>query len=244
MILATVWVAAFVLAPRLQRDRRPAENPPDRPRPFGYKMAWLAVRTQDAAQLVDILQLREVRAANWQTGLATVYDEALAETHVYVTPPVGNWTFVVGLPLPHPLGRNFLDKATPLLLELGGHFEEVQYYFSYPDVDFFAWARVIEGALVRAFAAGDTGVLWNKGRPTREERSLGLKLFELRGVRGRRGDSGGELLLHPTEDHVMRLAGLWGVDPTRIDARQGDFRLGYLGMAPVRWRPERIRRAA
>jgi hypothetical protein len=148
------------------------------------------------------------------------------------------------LPLPHPLGRNFLDKATPLLLELGGHFDEVQYYFCYPDIDFFAWARVSEGALVRAFAAGDTGVLWNKGRPTREEKSLGLKLFELRGMRGRRGDLGGELLLHPTEDHVMRLAGMWGVDPTRIDARQGDFRLGYLGMAPVRWRPERIRRAA
>ena len=76
------------------------------------------------------------------------------------------WTFVVGLPLPHPVGRGFVDKCTPMLVDLGGRFEEVQYFFSYPPIDYYAWARVKDGRLVRAFAVSDEGIVWNKGRAT------------------------------------------------------------------------------
>ena len=94
-------------------------------------------------------------------------------------------------------------------MQLGSRFPEVQYFFTYPLIDFFAWARIVEGKLVRGFAIGDQGILLNRGKPTREERRLGLKLFEMRGVKERTGDAGGELMLHPTEDHVMRLAQAW-----------------------------------
>lgn len=73
---------------------------------------------------------------------------------------------------------------------------------------------------------------------------MGLKLFELRGIQGRRGDAGGELLLYPTEDHVIGLAAEWSLDPTRVDARRAEPGLGYVGLAPQRWRPERVRKAA
>ena len=159
--------------------------------------------------------------------------------------PGHGWTFVVGLSLPHPVGRGFVDKCTPLLVDLGGRYAEVQYFFTYPPIDFYAWARVIDGRLVRAFAVGDEGIVWNKGRTSREERSLGLKLFELRGVRGRRGDAGGAIILHPTEDHVMRLAQRWSMDPTRLEpgavVTPG---LGAIALAPSSWRAERIRRTA
>jgi hypothetical protein len=244
MVFCTALLAGLVFAPRLQASGDARALVPDRPQAFGYKMAWLAIRTQDTARIADILRLREVASANWSAGLAAVYSEPRAETHIFVTPPVEGWTLVAGLALPHPLGRNFVDKATPLLLEVGGQFKDVQYYFSYPDIDFFAWARVTDGKLVRAFAIGDEGIIWNKGRSTREEQALGLKLFELRGVAQRRGDAGAELLLHPTEEHVVQLARSWSLDPTRLDARRGPARLGYLGRAPVRWRPERTRRAA
>ena len=177
-------------------------------------------------------------------GLGAVYSEELGETHVFVSPPVEGWTFVIGLPLPHPLGAAFHDKATPFLLELGGAFPDAQYYFSYPVIDFFAWARVVDGRLERAFAIGDEGIIWNKGKPSQIERTMGLRLFELRGIQGRRGDAGGELLLHPTEDHVIALAAQWGLDPTRLEARRSEPALGYVGLAPRRWRPERLRRAA
>jgi hypothetical protein len=163
---------------------------------------------------------------------------------VFVSPPVGDWTFVVGLPLPHPVGRGFIDKCTPLLVELGGHFPEVQYFFSYPPIDFYAWARVHDGGLTRAFAMTDEGIVWNKGRTTKEERGLRLKLFELRGVQGRKGDAGGEMILHPTEEHVMRLANRWSIDPTTLDGIAVDAGVGYVARAPASWRSERVRKVA
>ena len=164
---------------------------------------------------------------------------------MFVSPPVNGWTFVVGLPLPHPVGPNFVDTFTPLLEGLAARFIEVQYYLAYPVLDFFAWSRMIDGKLVRAFAIGDEGVVMNLGKTTKDERSLGLKLFELRGVKARRGDAGGAILLHPTEEHVMRLAGRWGIDPINIErAPKGDPAVGVIGLAPPQWRTERSRKAA
>ena len=182
--------------------------------------------------------------ANWESGLGTVYDDRLGDSHLFVSPPVEGWTFVVGLSLPAPVGDRFVDKAMPLIVRLATSFPDVQYFFSYPLIDFYAWARAVDGRLVRAFAIGENGVMWNQGRTTQQERSLGLRLFELRGVRGRRGDAGGELVLYPTETHVIELAAMWGIDPTRIDSRPVQPALGAVGIAPLAWRPERRRQAA
>lgn len=243
MIAITVAVAAYKLAPRLGDGRVIFSTEPDAPAAFGYDMAWLAVRSRDTEAVVSALALEEPERCNWNSGIGSVYDEQIGENHVYVSPPVNGWTFVVGLPLPHPSSSAFVDKCTPLLVSLGGRFVEVQYYFSYPPIDMFAWARMVDGRLLRAFAAGDEGVIWNKGKTSREERALGLKLFELRGVKGRRGDAGGEIILHPTEDHVMRLALRWSLDPTRLNTTSAPPGLGYIALAPAAWRPERLRQA-
>ncbi len=244
MIAITIAVAAYKLAPRLGDGRVVFGVEPDHPAAFGYDMAWLAVRTRDTEAVVSALTLQDPQRCNWNSGIGTVYDAGLGENHVYVSPPVNGWTFVVGLPLPHPSTSAFVDKCTPLLVSLGGRFVEVQYFFSYPPIDMFAWARMVDGRLLRAFAAGDEGVIWNKGKTSREERALGLKLFELRGVRGRRGDAGGEIILHPTEDHVMRLALRWSLDPTRLNTSSANPGLGYIAVAPAAWRPERLKPAS
>lgn len=244
MIIVTIALAAFVLAPRLAEGRIVYEQVPDRPPPFGPNMAWLAIRTRDTSRLVAALGLDQVYGANWSTGLGTVYNAELGETRLFVSPPVNGWTFVVGQSLPQPLGKSFLDKTTPLLLDLGRDFIEVQYFLSSPLIDHFAWARVIDGKLVRAFAIGDEGILWNKGKPGKEEKAMGLKLFELRGVRGRRGDAGNEIILYPTEEQVMYLASKWSIDPTRIGSVASEAALGWIGEAPSRWRSERTRKAA
>lgn len=244
LLLVTIAVAAFVLAPRMAEGRVIFDVTPDRPSPFGYKMSWLAIRTRDTARVIEVLDLVEPKPCNWRSGIGTIYDDHLGENHVFVSPPVNGWTFVVGLSLPYPVGRTFVDKCTPMLMDLGEQFIEVQYFFTYPLIDFFAWARIIDGKLVRAFAIGDEGVLWNKGKPCKDEKSLGLKLFELRGVRGRKGDAGGELILYPTEEHVMRLASRWSLDPTRLDAASAYSATGFICYAPVTWRPERMRKTA
>jgi hypothetical protein len=243
LVLLTV-AAAFYIAPRLGPRRVVFDAAPDRPCAFGYRMAWLAIRDAEPAAVVQALALQSCQAANWNSGIGTVYDTALGGSRVFVSPPVDGWTFVVGLSLPPPASAGLVDKAMPLLLGLSQRFGEVQYYYSYPLLDLFAWARVTDGAVQRAFAINDEGVLWKIGRPTREERALGLKLFELRGVRARKGDAGGEIILHPTEDHVIRLARKWSVDPTGLGLASSGAGLGWIGHAPASWNNERLRKTA
>lgn len=244
LVALTIAIIVFGLAPRMAEARVVYRVEPDPPSPFGYKMAWLALRTRNTERVLSVLGLAGAEPANWESGIGTVYDETLGEHRVFVSPPVDGWTFVVGLALPYPVGRTFHDKCTPLLLDTAEAFEEVQYFFTYPLIDFFAWARLVDGKLVRAFAIGDEGIVWNKGKATREEKALGLKLFELRGVRDRKGDAGGELILHPTEEHVMRLARQWSVDPIEIDRNWRQKGVGYIAPAPAHWRPERMRKTA
>jgi hypothetical protein len=245
LTVATVLAIVFVMAPRMAEGCVVFNAAPDRPCPFGYRMGWLAIRTRDTRGVVHALGLLRPEAVNWSGGIGSVYDHNLGESRVFVTPPVNGWTFVVGLGLPHPLGPAFVDKFTPFVADLGARFIEVQYFLAYPPLDLFAWARVIDGRVVRAFAVGDEGVILNVGKTTKDERSLGLKLFELRGVKGRKGDAGGALLLHPTEEHVMRLAGRWSIDPVNVEAApRGEPAVGFIGQIPASWRQERLRRAA
>ncbi len=242
MIVTTIAVAALVLAPRLAEGRTVYDAAPDTPRSFGYRMGWLAIRTRDTQGVIERLGLSEVEDANWDNGLGTVYSEDHAESHVFVSPPVNGWTFVVGLALPQPMGKAFAEKATPLLLDLGSQFIEVQYFLSFPALDYFAWARIIDGKLVRAYAITDEGPVWNKGKPGKEEKTLGIKLYEVRGVKQRKGDGGGELILYPTERHVMQMAAKWSLDPTRLEGIAVGTAHGYIARAPLQWRTERLRR--
>jgi hypothetical protein len=246
LVATTVSLAAYVLAPRTGSGRLIYAQTPDRPPPFGYNMTWLALRTRDTDRVVEALSLAHVEPANWSTGLGTVYSHDYGQGRIFVSPPVNGWIFVVGLSLPQPLGGAFAEKSMPLLVDLGATFIEVQYFSSCPDIDHFAWARIIDGQLVRAFAVGDQGQIWNKGKQTKEEKALGLKLFEVRGGgRGRgRSKAGDEPVIYPTEMHVMQLAAKWSLDPTRL-AEQGPLpAVGLVGIAPMRWRAERLRTAA
>lgn len=244
LTMVTVAIVAIRLAPTMAEGRLVFDHLPDRPHPFGYKMTWLAIRTRDTGAVLESLRLSETHVANWASGLGTIYDASYGEAYVFVSPPVNGWTLVASQALPNPTSRRFVDKSIPLMLELSNRFVEIQYFSSYPQIDFYAWARVIEGRLVRAFAINDEGVVWNKGRPSKEERAMGLKLIEVRGVRGRKGDTGDEIVLYPTETHIMQLAQKWSLDPTRLDPKQAEPGLGVIGLAPATWRPERLARAA
>lgn len=241
-IVLTISIAAFVLAPRLFEPRLVFDTKPDPPAAFGYRMSWIAIRSSDTARVAEVLEIEAVKAANWRTEIGTVYDERVGQGRVYLTPPVNGWTFVVGMALPQPLGGGFADKCTPMLLDLSGSFPDAQYYVCFPALDLFAWARVVDGKLVRAFAIGDEGVIWNKGRPTKEERGLGLRVGEVRGMKGRKSDVGPPIPIYPTEAQVMHLASCWSLDPTSLTGSKADPGIGYVCTAPQRWRPERLRR--
>ena len=88
------------------------------------------------------------------------------------------------------------------------------------------------------------GIIWNKGKTTRDERSIGLKFAEVRGVKNRKADVGETMPVYPTEAHVMHLASCWSFDPTSLEGSKADTGIGYICVTPPSWRPERMRRTA
>jgi hypothetical protein len=243
LVILTIVVAAVLLAPRLLPRRVTVDDAPDQPQPFGSEMSWLAVKTDDVQRLAAVLGL-EIRPANWNSGLGAIYDLELADAFVFITPPVGGWTIVAGVSLPLPAGGAFIDKTGPLLQRLGSQFAQVQYFATFPIIDFYAWARFENGRAVRAFAVGEAGVVWDAGDRTLEEQRLGLSMIEIRGIRNREGDIGGELQLHPTEGQVLSVADGWSINPMAIGSLAADAGVGWVAYAPQTWHAERLSVAA
>lgn len=244
LVCATIAIVAFVLQPKLGARRLVFAETPDAPKPFGYRMSWLAIKTTDTAAVLDAMALTVSKPANWNAGIGTVYDDRLSDDFVFVSPPVAGWTFVVGLPLPHPVGRTLVDKMTPLLHGLAQRFPDVQYFAAFPIIDFFGWTRFVKGRPLRAFVIGEDGVIWDRGRLTAEERALGLRLFDLRGIKGRQGDAGAEIVLYPTEKQVIRIASAWSCNPLAIGTANVAPATGFMAAVPPAWRAERISKAA
>jgi hypothetical protein len=242
-LLLTV-LAAVAFGPRRREREIVLAMEPDTPKAFGDDMAWIAVRSENRERICAALGVKDMRPANWRAGVACIYDHRLADAHVFISPPVKGYTFIAGVSLPLPAHRAFVDKLTPLLTALAAEFTDVQYFASYPVIDFYAWARLQNGRFVRAFAIGDEGVIWDRGRLTQEERALGLKLFEVRGIRGRKGDTGEAIILHPTQAQVLQMARAWSLDPAGLDMAACDASVGVVAQAPAAWRAARVRKAA
>ncbi len=244
LVILTMIVAAAFIVPRFVPHHVRLADVPDEPRAFGSDMSWLAVRTDDAHTLAAVLGLTELRPANWSSGVGAIYDREIADTLVFISPPVKGWTIIAGESLPLPAGEAFIDKMTPMLRRLGSEFSSVQYFASFPIIDFYAWARIEKNRRVRAFAIGEAGVVWDSGKPSQEERQLGLSFVEIRGIRERHGDLGGQLQLHPTEQHVFAVAGGWSLNPMTIETSAASRGVGWIADAPRSWRLERVRKVA
>jgi hypothetical protein len=197
----------------------------DQPLPFGYKVAWLAVDTEDTAAVAAALGLRDVGQATWADGLDAAY-----RSSVFVTPPLGQWTLAVGTALFPP---NHADEfVKPLLERLSHEFGDAQYFCTHRDVELHIWARARKGRLMRGYGwLGKNGrILWDEGAPTRDERDLGFRF----GVRPsseavHTGAVASANLAAPDEGCVMQLASLWSIDPTSLDEHFKEPVLGLLG---------------
>ena len=192
---------------------------PDRPQSFGYKCAWLAVRTDSPAAVAAALGLDAATPSTWAEGIAGAYDG-----RVFVTPQLHGWILAVGTSLPDTGDAHNPDRITPVLLRLGQQFPDVQYFGTHRVVDWHAWARVVAGRFVRKFAyVGDQGVvIWQYGALTPEETQLGL-LFSAGAI---------ENSPFPDEQNVTDLAGLWSIDPTTLEDLDLPPSVGVLGVYP------------
>jgi len=140
----------------------------------------------------------------------------------------------------HDIGKRF-DVLFSRLMQ---RFDDVQFFGSYRVVGFVAWGRALRGKPIRIFAFADT-VLANVGEQTPEEAKLGFpdlsglspsdaedRIFKIaeqqdaeeaaliasglsgREARARLRQDGRHAFVSETD--VVKLAGLWSVDPTQL----------------------------
>jgi hypothetical protein len=87
-----ISVAAEVFALARGGSMRAFDQTPDGPQSFGYKVNWFALKTSDAAAVLETLELGETTPANWESGLAAVYGD---DPWVFVSPPIRGWILAV-----------------------------------------------------------------------------------------------------------------------------------------------------
>lgn len=204
------------LAPREESSTAFRPSPdwapnPKGPMSFGYKCAWYAVRTNDVDAVVDAMRLVDVVESDWAKGIEAAY-----ANKVFVTPPLGDWILIAGVPLFHDESPVTIER---LLAALSERFGEAQYFCTHRVVDANCWALARSGEVVRAFGfLGERGeITWQEGTPTQVELDLGERKLEFPG---------------PSEDDVMKVAAAWSLDPTGLEGRFVEPGLGRLGAIP------------
>jgi hypothetical protein len=184
--------------------------PKDKVQSFGYKCAWIAVRTTDMGAVIDTLGLREPHPCSWADGISQAYKSDSG--HVFVTPSLRGYVLCVSCSLPEfPTGVR-PDEITPILERLAKRFDDVQYYFTYRVVDAHAWARFMDGKRIRAFAVADGERSWDIGPRTEAEAKLNLEEP------------------FPTESEVMKVAGQWSINPTDLESMDLEVTQGVDGL--------------
>jgi hypothetical protein len=198
---------------------------------FGFKNAWLAVKDVQPHAVAEALSLRNLRDADWESGLKAAY-EYPTTCAVFVTPPIDGWVLCVGLPLFAPVESRppaFGVLATAWAAKLQ---TEVQYFATHRIVEAHAWARARPSGLERAYVyVGESGEkVLDVGPQTSEERALGFAFFDPSSPDAEADDYWErEGLTHVGEEHVMALAARWSVDPSTLAERRLEVADGLIG---------------
>ena len=212
------------------------EDKPGLPQSFGYKVAWLSLKTIDTEAVAEALGLKKVRRANWKTGLEEAYKQVRSRPDkcgLFITPPLGAWTLVVGQGLcAWCADEDLTSVIQSKLSDLSRIFGEAQYFLTHRVVEMHVWARAINGNLIRGFAyLGDSGETpWNEGPQTEVEKRLGINFFDHSSPEAETDEYWKrEDLTFPNEEYVMQVAEGWSISPVRIEEHFKEPGLGRLG---------------
>lgn len=165
---------------------------------------WLAVRSSNTLHLREVLGLAGAVPPTWGEALVRSRERSLFVSH-----PVDGWTLVIGAALPDPAVD--VDAAYRFLTRLSRDAgAEVQFFTADRVLNFHGWARLRDGAVVRAYVwAGETE--WNEGRMTLDERLLGLRCREY-GAEPEPLRYGETSPAQVNTERVPLLARRWGLD--------------------------------
>ncbi len=188
---------------------------------FGYKIAWLAIRTEDTEAAAEALHVIDTHAASWAEGIDAAYGAEKGRAPVFLTPVVDGWTLAVlgggELFEDDGVGGGALDLAS-----LSRRFGEVQKFATHRVVEYQQWQRWVDGSPVRRYCwIGESGqIRFDEGEPISAEGNL-LRAADL--------DSDWDALDLANEETVMAVAAEWSLNPTALDERDDLPPRGLLG---------------
>ena len=171
---------------------------PDFPVPFGYKCNWLCVKASSPLEVIERLGLKNPEPSNWDKGIEMAYNG-----YRFVSPVLDGYVLVVNF------GMDILTLAPELLDEKAKLFPELQFFVTQRVSDYHAWARYINGVMIRGYgwSGCDGTVFLNEGEFTPEEVRLGfINLLPSE-------DADWSKYKTPDEEYVLELAAAWGIDP-------------------------------
>ncbi len=149
---------------------------------------WLAIRTDNEESVVTALANNGIKVA------ICTETQANPASSVGVFSPMPGWTLAIGGGV---LPDTEKDSLVPFLKAVSIPLGEVYWFANYRIVDYHAWAKVVNGDIVRGYAyLGESGeVSLNEGALTPEEEALGAEALEF-----------------PDDTVVFSLAKAWSVD--------------------------------
>jgi len=213
---------------RRAKDQPVISDTPDLPHSFGYKTGWLAVRPATSLGLADALKLEGVVPCNWSTGIERAYEN---EGEVFITPDVNGWILAMGA-----RSIAFIEdraEVNRLLVDLSAHFGEAQMFQSYRVVSSYAWHRAVDGQVVRAYATVEFNE-WEEGARSDAELELGITFLKEIPTDQAESDAfwARTDIAVPDEETVLKVAGLWSVNPQCLEDSGLKPSAGLLGRLP------------
>ena len=188
----------------------------DNPIDFGYKIVWIAVKTNDKQKLAKILNLKNNKLSNWKSGIENAY-----ENSVYITPQIGEWTLAVGMKLISGDSKESIEELEILLNKLSLEFGEAQFFGTHRVVEYHNWMKSVNGKTERIYAyIGESGEnIKVFGNPSEIEKDLNLfNSFSKEAEDENYWDR--EDLIFADEDLVMKIAENWSINPTKLTERK------------------------
>ncbi len=198
----------------------------DKPIDFGYKIVWIAVKTDNKSELSKILGLKNSKPSNWKSGIENAY-----ENSVFITPQIGEWTLAVGMGLPLGDSQESIEKLEKMLNKLSSEFGEAQFFGTHRVVEYHNWMKSVNGKIERIYSYVGESMENIKvyGNPTEPEK--GLNLFNSLSEEAKSDEYfDREDLDFADEELVMKIAENWSINPTILSERT-DIKneLGILG---------------
>ena len=187
----------------------------DKPIDFGYKIVWIAIKTDNKSELSKILGLKNVKPSNWTSGIENAYDNG-----VFITPQIGDWTLAVGMGLPLGDNKESIEKLEKVLNELSSEFGEAQFFGTHRVVEYHNWMKSVNGKMERIYSYVGESMENIKvfGNPTETEKEL--KLFNSLSEEAKSDEYfDREDLDYADEELVMKIAENWSINPTKLTER-------------------------